>query len=78
LTNNETSTLNISGIGVSGDYALTTVGTNPCGTSVAPLAQCTIGVQFAPTVTGTIPGFLTVSYAGYSSPQVITLTGSAN
>ena len=75
LTNNNSTTLSL-GISVSGDYALTTVGTNPCGASIAGLAQCTIGVQFAPTVTGTIPGILTVSYTGYFSPQEVSLTGT--
>jgi hypothetical protein len=76
LTNNQNSTLSLGSIAVSGDYVLTSVGINPCGTSIAALAQCTVGVQFAPTATGTIPGILTVSYTGYSAPQEVSLTGT--
>jgi len=76
LTNNRSTTLSLGTIAVSGDYALTSVGSNPCGTTVAALSQCTIGVEFAPTVTGTIPGVLTVSYTGYSSPMEVALTGT--
>lgn len=78
LTNNESSTLSISNISVSGDYIRVSAGGSPCGSTVAALAQCTIGVEFAPTVTGSIPGVLTVSYSGFGSPQEVSLTGTGD
>jgi hypothetical protein len=78
LTNNQNTTVSILGITVSGDYILTSAGSNPCGGSVGPLQQCNIGVEFSPTVTGTIAGVLTVNYNASSSPQEVVLTGTAN
>jgi hypothetical protein len=78
LTNNQSVTLNISGIVASGDYAITSAGTTPCGLSVPALGKCTFGVIFAPTATGTIKGVVTVSTNASSSPQEIKLTGTAH
>jgi hypothetical protein len=78
LTNNQNVTLNINGIVPSGDYAITSDGTNPCGSSAPALGKCTFGVIFAPTATGTIKGVVTVSTDTRSSPQEIKLTGTAH
>jgi Abnormal spindle-like microcephaly-assoc'd, ASPM-SPD-2-Hydin len=77
LTNNQSVTLKISGIVSSGDYAITSAGTTPCGLTVPALGKCTFGVIFAPTSTGTIKGVVTVSTDASSSPQEIKLTGTA-
>ena len=76
VTNNQNKVLAISGLLASGDYALTAAGTNPCGASVPALGQCTIGVEFSPTVTGAIGGVLTVTTNAPFSPQDVALTGT--
>ncbi|HKU23487.1 MAG TPA: choice-of-anchor D domain-containing protein [Terriglobales bacterium] len=74
ITNNGSTTLTISSIVVSGDFSQT----NKCGTSLAPGANCTISVTFAPTTFGTRTGKITVSdNASSGSSQTVGLSGSA-
>jgi sugar lactone lactonase YvrE len=47
-----------------------------CGAPVSPLASCTINVSFAPTISGAQTGDLTVTDNSFSSPEVISLSGS--
>ncbi|TAM82207.1 MAG: choice-of-anchor D domain-containing protein [Acidobacteria bacterium] len=72
LSNSGTGNLNISSIGVTGDFSQT----NNCGSSVAPGSNCTISVTFVPTATGTRTGSLTVSDNATTSPQSDSLTGT--
>jgi phospholipase C len=73
VTNNMTSSLSLTSITVSGDYAQT----NNCGTSLAGLASCAISVTFTPTTTGTRSGTLTITdSAPIGSPQTVSLTGT--
>jgi YD repeat-containing protein len=72
LKNNQTTSLTISSIAASGDYAQT----NNCGTSLAAGASCTINVTFKPTATGTRTGTLTVTDNGNDSPQTASLSGT--
>lgn len=74
LTNNETATLTIYGVTVSGDYAQT----NTCGTTLAAKAKCTISVTFTPTEIGTRTGTLTVTDSGSNSPQTSSLQGTGS
>jgi hypothetical protein len=76
VTNNTPTALPINGVAASGDYIATTGGSLPCGANIPANSICTLGVQFSPTVTGTISGVLTLSYSGGSSPQNVTLTGT--
>ncbi len=76
LTNNQSAALTINGIAASGDYIVTTAGAKPCGATVPALGQCTIGVEFSPTVTGTISGTLTVTSNAPYTPQEASLTGT--
>jgi hypothetical protein len=76
LSNNMSTTVGLSSILASGDYVITTAATNPCGSSLAGKAQCNIGVAFSPTVTGSIPGTVTVSTSAGFGPEVVTLTGT--
>ncbi len=68
--------LNISSIvPSSGDFTITS---NTCGTSLAPTANCIVGVSFTPTTTGQRTGQLTFTYdntnlSGLS--QAVNLTG---
>jgi len=76
LTNNQSKALTLSSIAASGDFVVTSAGTSPCVTSVAALGQCTIGVEFHPTQTGSISGALSVSHSASNTPLEIGLTGT--
>jgi phosphatidylserine/phosphatidylglycerophosphate/cardiolipin synthase-like enzyme len=79
LTNTGTATLNISSIALGGtnasDFAIA-AGTNPCGTTLAPSASCTISATFTPTAATTYTASITVTDDASTSPQVITLNGN--
>ena len=73
LTNTDNATpLAIDGISDSADYSET----DTCGTSLAPLASCTIFVTFSPTVAGVISGAITIEDEASNSPQLVSLTGT--
>lgn len=74
LTNNGGVALGISGMSVSGDFALV-AGGNGCGATLAVGAACTVQVAFTPTVGGPRSGALTVNDSALNSPQTITLAG---
>jgi hypothetical protein len=74
LTNSGGASLTINSIVASGDYS---VGGN-C-TSVSSLAansSCTITVSFIPTVTGPVPGAVSISDNAPGSPHLVTLAGT--
>ena len=73
LANTGDATLNISGIGASGDFAQT----NNCGSSVASGSGCTINVTFTPTGGGTRNGTLSITDNAPGSPQTVSLSGAA-
>lgn len=75
VTNNENSSLSLS-FTASGDYAVQAGGSNPCGANLPALGQCTVGVTFSPSQTGTIPGVVSFTYSGAWSPQELPLTGT--
>jgi len=75
LTNTGTSTLNISSIATSGDFAQTT-STKPCGSTLAAGKNCTIEVTFTPTKVGARTGTLTLTDNSPSSPQTVALSGT--
>ncbi|HEX5411659.1 MAG TPA: choice-of-anchor D domain-containing protein, partial [Terriglobia bacterium] len=72
LSNPGSGTLNITSIGVTGDFSQS----NNCGSSLAPGSNCTISVTFLPAATGTRTGSLTVSDDATTSPQTANLTGT--
>jgi hypothetical protein len=72
LSNTGTAPLAITSIVNTGDFKTT----NSCGTSVAAGASCSISVTFAPTVTGTRSGTLTITDNATNSPQSVSLTGT--
>src|SRR5205807_6565105 len=79
VSNHESMTLAINSIVPSGDYSTVSLGTSPCGSTLAALASCTVGVTFSPIgKTGTIQGALTISSNASSSPQILKLTGTAS
>jgi hypothetical protein len=73
LSNNGTSTVTIASVTASpADFGVL----NACGSSVAPGMNCTIGVFFDPTVSGTRTGTLTVTDNAGNSPQTVSLSGT--
>jgi hypothetical protein len=75
VTSNQNSSLSL-GIAASGDYVIQSGGSNPCGTSLPALGQCTVGVAFSPSATGPIPGAVSFTYSGAFSPQEVALSGT--
>src|SRR5260370_21424175 len=71
LTNNQNTSLSISGVAAAGDFAQT----NNCGTSLAGGASCTINIPFTPTAAGTRTGTLTGTDSAPNSPQTALLSG---
>ena len=73
LTNNTSSTIAISQIGVSNANFTET---NNCGKSLAGNASCTISVTFAPQSVGSQTAMLSVTDDASNSPQTATLSGT--
>jgi hypothetical protein len=73
LTNVGSDPLTIFSMTATGDYQISS---NTCGTSVAPGANCVIGVTFTPTRKGTRNGVLTFSDDALDSPQIVSLKGT--
>jgi hypothetical protein len=71
LLNTGSASLNINGIAANGDYAAT----HGCGATLAPGANCTINVSFAPTAAGSRIGSLTITHNAKSSPDSVSLSG---
>ncbi len=72
LTNSGNSSLTVSGIVTTGDFAET----NNCPGSLAANASCTITITFTPTAAGTRTGTLSVTDNAPGSPQAVSLSGS--
>jgi probable HAF family extracellular repeat protein len=72
LSNYGTMTLSITSITTSGDFSQT----HTCGSSLTPLASCTISVTFKPTQIGTRSGTLSITDNGGGSPQSVALSGT--
>jgi len=71
LANTGDTTLTVSGITASGNFAQT----NNCG-SLAVSATCTINGTFTPTATGALLGAVTIVDSAGGSPHVIRLAGT--
>ena len=77
LTNNQNTSLTLHSILTSGEYLLSTAGSNPCSLGSLPAqGSCTIGIAFSPGAVGTINGVLTVMHDAAASPQEVSLTGT--
>lgn len=74
LTNTGGSTLTISNIAASGDFAQT----NTCGTGGKAGATCSIRVTFTPTAIGSRTGNVTITDNAGSGTQTVPLTGTGN
>jgi hypothetical protein len=73
VTNNESSTLNIS-FAASADYAVLGSGTT-CTTSLGSKSKCTVAVTFTPSAPASVDGEITFTYSGAYSPVEVKLTG---
>ncbi|HEV2426068.1 MAG TPA: choice-of-anchor D domain-containing protein [Terriglobia bacterium] len=73
MTNNGTTTLDITSITATGDYAITG---DTCGSTLAASSNCAFNVKFTPTQAGTRTGDISVADSGYGSPQTVSLTGT--
>jgi hypothetical protein len=60
----------------SGNYSAKGSGATPCGGSLNAGSSCTFTVTFSPTLTGTVPGAVTVTDNAADSPQILGLTGN--
>lgn len=78
LTNTGGANLTISSISVVGAVNGNFVQTNNCPTTVAPNGPCTINVTFAPTTTGSQSATVQILSNAASSPDSISLSGTAN
>jgi VCBS repeat protein/centrosomal CEP192-like protein/FG-GAP repeat protein len=76
LTNNGSTTLNITSIAITGANSGDFSETNTCGASVAAAANCTISVTFKPTATGNRVASVAITDDASGSPQMISLTGT--
>ncbi len=72
LLNNQSGTLTIASIQVSAPFAET----DNCGTSLAPNAQCTLNVTFAPAAKQYYSSSLVITDSAGNSPQTVGLTGN--
>jgi hypothetical protein len=77
LTNSGNGALTVSSIAVTGaNPGAFTLG-NGCGTSLNPIASCTISVSFAPTASGSMSATVAIIDSAANSPQAVALTGTA-
>jgi hypothetical protein len=77
LTNVGPASLSISSISFTGTNSADFTQTNTCGSSLASGGNCTISVRFAPRARGTRTATLRITDSDPTSPQQVTLSGSA-
>lgn len=73
LSNTGDGALTITNVAITGDFSQS----NTCGNTVAPAANCTFSVTFAPSTSGSRTGSLTITDNASGSPHTVALTGSA-
>jgi uncharacterized repeat protein (TIGR01451 family) len=76
LTNSGTTPLILSGLSISGNFALASGTTCTSSTTLAPGAPCVISVTFTPTSKGEKSGSVKISNNALNSSQYISLSGS--
>jgi len=72
MKNSGSALLQINGVSISGDFSET----NNCGNSLAAESECTFELIFAPTMSGTRTGNLTVTDNASGSPTNVSLVGT--
>ncbi len=79
LTNSGTSTLQLTGLAISGNFALASGTTCTSSTTLSPGGNCLIYVTFTPATKGTTyTGGVIITDNAQNSPQGILLTGTGN
>jgi arylsulfate sulfotransferase len=78
VTNNGMGALTISSVAAAGSNSGDFTNTNTCSAAVNYLGTCTITVTFVPTASGQRSETITLTDNAPGSPQVITVTGTAN
>jgi Abnormal spindle-like microcephaly-assoc'd, ASPM-SPD-2-Hydin len=73
LTNTGNATLNISNIGISGDFSISA---KTCGSTLTAGLSCTVSVKFTPTAAGARTGSLTFTDNAAGNPQSVALKGT--
>ena len=76
LTNNQSTTLNITSIAITGANASEFTQSNTCGSSLAGASSCTISVIFTPAAIGSRSATLTITDNAPGSPRTASLTGT--
>ena len=75
LTNNQSTSLNVSSIGISGANAVDFSQTNNCGNTVAANKTCNISVVFTPSSPGSRTAVISINDDASNSPQTVQLVG---
>jgi RHS repeat-associated protein len=78
LTNTGTTPLAVSGLSVSGPFAIASGTTCANGTTLAANAGCVVTITFSPSAKGAATGALTIKDNALLSPQTVTLSGTGN
>jgi hypothetical protein len=76
LTNNQSTTLSVTGITASGQYSAAPGKINPCSSTVTAHGKCTFVVTFTPAQIGTVVGVVSVTHNASGSPQNIKVSGT--
>jgi hypothetical protein len=76
LTSSGASALSITGISVAGTNPSDFRQTNSCGSSVMAGGNCSIGLTFSPTATGSRSATLSIGDNATGSPQLVSLAGT--
>jgi hypothetical protein len=76
LTNSGAATLNITSVGVTGDFVLAATTTCPSSGTVAAGASCSLDVTFTPTATGARTGTVSITSDAPGSPHQVALSGT--
>jgi hypothetical protein len=76
LTNSGNAALSITGISVGGSNPGDFSQSNNCGSRLVAGGNCSIGVTFAPTATGSRSGTLSIADNASGSPQLVNLAGT--
>ena len=77
LKNTGTAALTISGVSITGTNSTSFAQTNPCVTTLAINASCSISVTFTATAAGTYSATLSITDNATGSPQTVSLAGTA-
>lgn len=76
LTNSGSSTLDITGISLSGVNPGSFIDLSTCGPTLAPATNCVLEVALRPAAKGSLTAILSIADNGSGSPQKVTLTGT--